>query len=126
MAVSLFITKPDILLEENMEASETITAMDLYGKPIKVGTTVRYITTRTLGKVIDLKKDNDKTFAQIDSSKLYYDTHYLTVTDDLGAAEEDEDSVKIDLAEVERKIKDMEEALKIKDVYTDNSCEGGG
>ncbi|WP_424359300.1 DUF2098 domain-containing protein [Methanocella sp. MCL-LM] len=109
-----------------MEASETITAMDLYGKPIKVGTTVRYITTRTLGKVIDLRKEEDRTFAQIDSSKLYYDTHYLTVTDERGAAEEDEDSVKIDLAEVERKIKDMEEALKIKDVYTDNSCEGGG
>ena len=28
-----------------MEASESITATDLYGKPIKVGTVVRYITT---------------------------------------------------------------------------------
>jgi hypothetical protein len=109
-----------------MEASESIIAADLYGKPIKIGTVVRYITTRTLGKVIDLKKENDRTFAQIDSSKLYYDTHYLTVTDDLGTAEQDEDSVKIDLAEVEKKIKDMEDALKVKDVYTDNSCEGGG
>lgn len=109
-----------------MEASETIIASDLYGKPIKIGTVVRYITTRTLGKVIDLKKEDDRTFAQIDNTKLYYDTHYLTVTDDIGTTEEDEESVKIDLAEVEKKIKDMEEVLKVTDVYTDNSCEGGG
>ena len=109
-----------------MEASESITATDLYGKPIKIGTMVHYITTRTLGKVIDLKIENDKTWAQLDSSKLYYDTHYLTVTDERGTEKEDEDSVKIDMVEIERKIRAMEDALKIKDVHMDSSCEGGG
>jgi hypothetical protein len=34
--------------------------------------------------------------------------------------------VKIDLADVEKKIRDMEDALKIQDVQNDSSCEGGG
>lgn len=109
-----------------MEASESIVANDLYGKPIRLGTMVRYVTTRTLGKVIDLKAEDGKTWAQIDSTQLFYDTHYLTVTDVTAAAEEDADSVKVDLADVEKKIRDMEDALKIEDVRNDNSCEGGG
>jgi hypothetical protein len=109
-----------------MEASEPIVANDLYGQPIKPGTTVRYVTTRTLGKVIDLKVEDGKTWAQIDSTQLYYDTHYLTVTSDKATIEEDDDSVKVDLAEVEKKIRDMEDSLKIEDVRTDTSCEGGG
>lgn len=113
-------------METNMEASEPIVASDLYGHPIKIGTIVRYITTRTLGKVTDLKVEEGKTWALVDSTHLYYDTHYLTVTDEMASSEEDEDSVKIDLSEVEKKIKDMEDALKIKDVQMDSSCEGGG
>jgi hypothetical protein len=109
-----------------MEASESIAANDLYGKPISLGTMVRYVTTRTLGKVIDLKVEDGKTWAQIDSTQLYYDTHYLTVTDIGAAPEEDEDTVKVDFAEVEKKIKDMEESLKIEDVRMESSCEGGG
>jgi hypothetical protein len=109
-----------------MEASEPIVANDLYGKPITQGTMVRYVTTRTLGKVVDLKVEDGKTWALLDSTQLYYDTHYLTVTGEHAATEEDEDSVKIDLAEVEKKIKDMEDALKIEDVRMDTSCEGGG
>ncbi len=109
-----------------MEASQPIVASDLYGHPIKVGTMVRYITTRTLGKVTDLKVEEGKTWAQVDSTQLYYDTHYLTVTDDHASSEEDEESVKIDLMDVEKKIRDMEDALKITEVNNDSSCEGGG
>lgn len=109
-----------------MEASESIVANDLYGHPIKIGTVVRYVTTRTLGRVTDLKVENGRTWALIDSTQLYYDTHYLTVTDAQAASEEDEDTVKVDLADVEKKIRDMEEALKVEDVRLDSSCEGGG
>jgi hypothetical protein len=109
-----------------MEASESVVASDLYGQPIKVGTVVRYVTTRTLGKVVDLKKEEGKTWAQVDSTGLYYDTHYLTVTDERDTVVEDDESVKVDLADVEKRIKDMEEALKVSEVRTDQSCEGGG
>ncbi len=60
-----------------MEASESITATDLYGKPIEVGTTVKYISTRTMGKVIGLKSEDDRTWALLDKTRLYYDTRYL-------------------------------------------------
>ncbi|MCD1296183.1 DUF2098 domain-containing protein [Methanocella sp. CWC-04] len=109
-----------------MEASESVMTTDLNGKPIKVGTTVRYITTRTVGKVIDIKKEEDKTWAQIDTTSLYYDPHYLEVTTQAKSAEEEEESVKIDYEELEQKIKAMEDALSVKDIMTDSSCEGGG
>jgi hypothetical protein len=109
-----------------MEASESVTAHDLYGKPITVGSTVRYIITRTLGKVVDIKKENDHDWALIDSTRLYYDTQYLEVAASKDALQEEEDSVRIDINEVERKIKAMEDMLKVKDVQNDNSCEGGG
>ena len=39
---------------------------------------------------------------------------------------EAEESASVNIDEVEKKIKDMEDMLKIKDVSTDQSCEGGG
>lgn len=108
-----------------MEASESITATDLYGKPITVGATVKYITTRTVGKVVGMKKEDERVWALLDKTQLYYDTRYLEVTA-ANATEDDEESTRVNIDEVEKKIKDMEDMLKIKDVSTDQSCEGGG
>ncbi len=108
-----------------MEASESITATDLYGKPIERGTTVKYVSTRTVGRVIDLKKEDDRIWALLDKTRLYYDTRYLEVTVADGT-EEDEEAERVDMEEVEKKIRSMEDALKIKDISTDTSCEGGG
>ena len=51
-----------------MEASESITANDLYGKPITMGSTVKYVSTRTVGKVIGLKREDDRTWALLDKT----------------------------------------------------------
>jgi hypothetical protein len=107
-----------------MEASGSVTATDLYGKPITLGTTVKYVSTRTTGKVIDLKREEDKTWALIDKTRLYYDTRYLEVTST--ETTEEEETAKVDMEEVEKKIKEMEDALKVKDINLDMSCEGGG
>jgi len=109
-----------------MEASESITANDLYGKPITVGSTVKYVSTRTVGKVIDMKRENDRTWALLDKTRLFYDTRYLEVTAADATEEEDESSARIDMEEVEKKIRSMEDALKVKDINMDTSCEGGG
>jgi hypothetical protein len=109
-----------------MEASESITANDLYGKPITVGATVKYVSTRTVGKVVEMKRENDKTWALLDKTRLYYDTRYLEVTAEDATEEEDETTAKIDMEEVEKKIRSMEDALKVKDINMDTSCEGGG
>ena len=108
-----------------MEASESITATDLYGKPITLGVTVKYITTRTVGKVVGMKNEDGKVWALLDKTQLYYDTRYLEVTA-ANATEDEDESVKVNIDEVEKKIKAMEDMLKIKDVSTDQSCEGGG
>ena len=109
-----------------MEASETITATDLYGKPITIGTTVKYISTRTVGKAIDIKRENDRTWVEIDKTHLYYDTRYLEVTNAAAVIEDDEETARVDMEEVEKKIRNMEDMLKVKDVSNDSSCEGGG
>ena len=109
-----------------MEASESITANDLYGKPIIVGATVKYVSTRTVGKVIDMKREDDKTWALLDKTHLYYDTRYLEITAADATEEEDESAAKVDMEEVEKKIRSMEDALKVKDINIDTSCEGGG
>jgi hypothetical protein len=111
---------------DQMEASESIAATDLYGKPITIGTTVKYISTRTVGKVIDIKREDDRTWAEVDSTHLYYDTRYLEVTTAKTVIDDDEEAAKMDMDEVEKKVRNMEEMLKIKDVSNDSSCEGGG
>jgi hypothetical protein len=108
-----------------MEASESITATDLYGRPIAVGVTVKYITTRTVGKVVGMKKEDDRIWALLDKTNLYYDTRYLEVTAASTSAEAEE-GANVNIDEIEKRIKDMEDMLKIKDVSTDQSCEGGG
>ncbi len=112
-------------MASTMEASESITATDLYGKPIKLGMTVKYISTRTVGKVIGLKNEDERTWALLDKTHLFYDTRYLEVTKS-DAQEDDEELGKVDMGEVERKIRNMEDALKVKDINMDTSCEGGG
>jgi hypothetical protein len=109
-----------------MEASESITVNDLYGKPITMGATVKYVSTRTVGKVIDLKREDDKTWALLDKTHLYYDTRYLEVTSANDTGEEDENTARVDMDEVEKKIRNMEDALKVRDINMDTSCEGGG
>ena len=109
-----------------MEASDSITATDLYGKPITLGSTVRYVSTRTIGRVIDMKREDDKTWALLDKTHLYYDIRYLEVTAAGSKEEDDENTAKVDMEEVERKIRSMEDALKVKDINMDTSCEGGG
>jgi len=109
-----------------MEASDNITANDLYGKPITVGATVKYVSTRTIGKVLDMKREDDRTWALLDKTHLYYDTRYLEVTASNATEEEDENAARVDMDEVEKKIRNMEDALKVKDINIDTSCEGGG
>lgn len=126
MTSSLFTPGMYLLMVSMMEASESITATDLYGKPIKPGTTVKYVSTRTIGKVVGLKNEDDRTWALLDKTRLYYDIRYLEVTA-AGASEEDGEEIgKADMEEVEKKIRSMEDALKVKDINMDTSCEGGG
>jgi hypothetical protein len=91
-----------------------------------MGSTVKYVSTRTVGKVIGLKREDDRTWALLDKTHLYYDTRYLEITAANATSEEDEETARVDMEEVEKKIRAMEDALKVKDINMDTSCEGGG
>ena len=79
-----------------------------------------------MGKVIDMKREDDRTWAEIDKTHLYYDTRYLEVTSADIVVEDDSETARVDMEEVEKKIRSMEDALKVKDINMDTSCEGGG
>ncbi len=63
------------------EGSDPIMAQDLNGAPITIGSYVLYINTGTAGQVIELKQDEDTTWALLDTTGLYYNVQALVITD---------------------------------------------
>jgi len=63
------------------EGSDPIPAQDLNGAPITIGSYVLYINTGTAGQVIELKQDEDSTWALLDTTGLYYNVQALVITD---------------------------------------------
>ncbi|TGC09865.1 DUF2098 domain-containing protein [Methanolobus halotolerans] len=51
------------------------------GDPVGPGTVVRYINTGTVGKVTEIKTDEEGIWALMDSTGLYYKVETLVVTD---------------------------------------------
>ncbi len=63
------------------ESSDSIQAQDLNGAPITIGSYVLYINTGTAGQVIELKQEEDATWALLDTTGLYYNVQALVITD---------------------------------------------
>lgn len=60
------------------EVPETV---DIDGKPINIGSNVRYINTDTIGVIEDIMTDEEGTWALLDSTQLYYRIDTLQITD---------------------------------------------
>jgi len=60
------------------EVPETV---DIDGKPINVGSNVRYINTDTIGVIEDIMTDDEGTWALLDSTQLYYKIDTLQITE---------------------------------------------
>jgi hypothetical protein len=58
-----------------------VEALDINGNPITAGTIVRYLNTGTVGRVLDVRKDDEGTWAQIDTTGLYYQVDVLLIVD---------------------------------------------
>jgi len=58
-----------------------VEAADLNGTPIKIGTTVKYINSDTVGIVTDIKQDAEGVWALVDETDLYYKVEALVVSD---------------------------------------------
>ena len=95
--------------------------LDSCGKPITKGSYVAYNGTGTIGKVVDFKTENEDTWAKIDNTDLWYNSHYLQAID------------KIEEKEIKRRSKDIREKIaerkKLVGEDIDMStelCDGGG
>ena len=89
----------------------------------KVGETVRYSRTGTVGKIVAFARENEATFAELDSTGLYYRTDQLIAIRDVVQSKEKTRDFRKDFKEEQEKLREMQEnAWK----NTDQSCEGGG
>ena len=89
----------------------------------KVGETVRYGRTGTVGKIVSFMKERGESFAELDSTGMYYRIDQLTVIKEgRHHVEKSHDSRK-DFKEEQEKIQEMQENAW---QNTDQSCEGGG
>ncbi|ABN06833.1 hypothetical protein Mlab_0661 [Methanocorpusculum labreanum Z] len=89
----------------------------------KVGETVRYGRTGTVGKIVTFSEEMGETFAELDSTGMYYRIDQLTaIKEEKRREEKTRDSTR-DFKEEQEKIRDMQENAWRN---TDQSCEGGG
>lgn len=90
---------------------------------IKVGSIVRYIGTGTVGKVKDVKVEDERNWALLDSSDLYYQIMYL---ENIEAAERPPVGESPLKAKLDR-FKELEKAAEtIQEKIGESTGEGGG
>ncbi len=89
----------------------------------KVGETVRYGRTGTVGKIVSFMEERGYTFVELDSTGMYYRIDQLTVIKEGRHHVEKSPDFRKDFKEEQEKIRDMQENAW---QNTDQSCEGGG
>ncbi len=88
-----------------------------------IGQTVRYGRTGTVGKVVSFLEENGYTFAELDSTGLYYRVDQLTPIHEVVLKTDAPRDLKKDLLEEQERFREMNESAW---QNTDQSCEGGG
>ncbi|NPE29658.1 DUF2098 domain-containing protein [Methanococcoides sp. SA1] len=61
--------------------NEVPETFDIDGKPISVGSNVRYINTDTIGVIEEIMTDEEGTWALLDTTQLYYRIDTLQITE---------------------------------------------
>jgi len=89
----------------------------------KVGETVRYGRTGTVGKIVAFTEEGGESFAELDSTGMYYRTDQLTVIKEARPHVEKSPDLRKDFKEEQDKIREIQENAW---QNTDQSCEGGG
>ena len=89
----------------------------------KVGDTVRYGRTGTVGKIVTFTEERGETLAELDSTGMYYRIDQLTAIKEEKTRVEKPRDLTRDFKEEQEKIREMQENAWRN---TDQSCEGGG
>ncbi len=99
-------------------------SLDSCGKPIEKGSYILYAKTGTIGKVIDIKNENNETWAKIDSTDLWYNSQFIQAID-----KSEEEKIKSKLRKKEdaaEKVRKMKKG-SLEDVdMSSELCDGGG
>lgn len=88
-----------------------------------IGQNVRYGRTGTVGKIVAFVEENGFTFAELDTTGLYYRIDQLTTISEVAHKETRHSDIRKDLEEEQKKFREMNESAW---QNTDQSCEGGG
>ena len=98
---------------------------DLYGKPLKRSSPVKYIGTGTTGKVKDIVEDDDGVWVVLDSNELLYKPEYMVYVEG-GVKEKTEAEVSYTLEELKRLQEERAERLQAAEAERGDVETGGG
>jgi hypothetical protein len=105
-----------------MAEAEAITAVGRNEKIIKIGDTVKYVNSDTVGRVTDLKKDEQgKVWALLESTNLWYRDEILEPTEIKAIGKEEEE--KLTPEELEERFRKERETVQTYDL---GKAGGGG
>jgi hypothetical protein len=88
-----------------------------------IGQIARYSRTGTVGKIVTFIEKNGFTFAELDSTGLYYRIDQLTAINEIAHKKTKYSNFKKDFEEEQKRTREMNEFAW---QNTDQSCEGGG
>jgi len=95
---------------------------DARGKTIEIGFYIRYTGTGTIGKVVDLKTDeNGISWAKIEETNLWYSEDVIEIVDRENIKNNDLKDKKFNVDKFKEKDHDFEETS-----LTSGGAEGGG
>jgi hypothetical protein len=92
---------------------------------LTLGTRVRYPKTGTMGKILHIEQIRGETFAELDSTRLFYRIDQLTP---VTGAEKNVSTVVEDAKKVIAREREFAAGSELQDALKniDQSCEGGG
>ena len=98
--------------------------LDARGKEIALDAHVRYVDTGTIGKVVEVKTENDIEWVRIDKTDLWYKSKLVGLLDEKDIKKgfnDKDDNDEIDIESLKEK------ALDLENIELDsNVAEGGG
>ena len=96
--------------------------LDSCGKPIMKGSYVLYNGTGTIGKVADIKTQDDGTWAKIEDTDLWYNSSYLQAIEKIeknGLKKESKEDIR-------EKLKNRKKLVDEDIDMSSELCDGGG
>lgn len=98
--------------------------IDACGKPIEKGSYVVYNGTGTMGKVIDVKSEDNGSWVKVDSTELWYNIKYIQAIDKIEEKSlEERKRLKEDIKE---RIKKRQKLVGEDVDMSTELCDGGG